>query len=89
MLVKVEPAPFESGKLRHSTNDQMFIGKRKAVNNKSSMGTPDKGKHTASESPKDNVVNRPISLHFLANVFQPLMLQYLSSLVEEIQFVGP
>jgi hypothetical protein len=58
MLVKVESAPFESGKLRHSTNDQLFIGKRKAVNNKSSMGTPDNGKHTAAESPEDNVVNK-------------------------------
>jgi hypothetical protein len=58
MLVKVESAPFEGGKLRHSTNDQLFINKRKAVNSKSSMGTPDNGKHTAAESPEISVVNK-------------------------------
>ncbi len=58
MLVKVESAPFEGGKLRHSTSDQLFISKRKAVNSKSPMGTPDNGKHTAAESPEISVVNK-------------------------------
>jgi len=58
ILVKVESAPFEGGKLRHSTSDQPFINKRKAINSKFLMGTPDNGKHTAAESPEDNVVNK-------------------------------
>jgi hypothetical protein len=32
MLVKIESAPFEGGKLRHSTSNQLLINKRKAVN---------------------------------------------------------
>ena len=39
-------------------NDQLFINKRKVVNSKSLMGTPDNGKHTAAESPEINVVNK-------------------------------
>jgi hypothetical protein len=58
MLVKVESASFEGGKLRHSTSDQLFINKRKAVNSKSPVGTPDNGKHTAAESPEISVVNK-------------------------------
>ena len=58
MLVKVESAPCEGGKLRHNTSDQLFINKRKAVNSKSPMGTPDNGKHTAAESSEINVVNK-------------------------------
>ena len=58
MLVKVESAPFEGGKLRHNTSDQLFINKRKAVNSKSPVGTPDNRKHTAAESPEINVVNK-------------------------------
>jgi hypothetical protein len=58
MLVKVESAPFEGGKLRQSTSDQLFINKRKVVNSKSSMGTPDNGKHTAAESLGISVVNK-------------------------------
>jgi hypothetical protein len=58
MLVKAESAPFEGGKLRHSTNDQLFISKKKAVNSKSPMGTPDKRKHTVAESPEISIVNK-------------------------------
>jgi hypothetical protein len=58
MLFKVESAPFEGDKLPHSTSDQLFINKRKVVNSKSSMGKPDKGKHTAAESPDISVVNK-------------------------------
>ena len=58
MLVKVEPAPFEGGKLRHSTSDQLFINKRKAVNNKPPMGMPDNRKHAAAENPEIRVVNK-------------------------------
>jgi hypothetical protein len=55
---QVEYSPFESGKLRHSTNDQLFINKRKVVNSKSSIGMPDNGKHTAAESLDISVVNK-------------------------------
>ena len=58
MLVKVESAPCEGGKLRHSTSDQLFINKRKAVNSKYPVGTPDNRKHTAAESPEISVVNK-------------------------------
>ena len=58
MLVKVESTPFEGGKLRHNTNDQLLISKRKAVNSKSPVGTPDKRKHTAAESPEISIVNK-------------------------------
>jgi hypothetical protein len=58
MLVKVECAPFEGGKLRHNKSDQLFISKRKAVNKKSPMDTPGNGKHTAAESPEISVVNK-------------------------------
>ena len=58
MLVKVEPAPFEGGKLRHGTSDQLFINKRKAVNSKSPMGTPDNREHAAAESPEISIVNK-------------------------------
>ena len=54
MLAKVESAPFEGGKLRHSTSDQLFINKRKAVNSKSL----DNGKHTAAESLEISIVNK-------------------------------
>ena len=58
MLVKIQSAPFESGKLRQSMSDQLFINKRKVVNSKSSMGTQDNGKHTAAESLDITVVNK-------------------------------
>ena len=58
MLFKVESAPFEGGKLPHGTSDQLFINKRKAINSKSAMGTPDDGKHTAAESPEISAVNK-------------------------------
>ncbi|EIE85875.1 hypothetical protein RO3G_10585 [Rhizopus delemar RA 99-880] len=58
MLVKVEPAPFEGGKLRHSTSDQLLINKKNTVNRKSLVGTPDNGKHTAAESPEISIVNK-------------------------------
>ena len=58
MLVKVESAPFEGGKLRHSTNDQLFISKREVVNSKFPMETPDNGKHTATESLEISIVNK-------------------------------
>jgi hypothetical protein len=34
------------------------MNKRKAVNRKSPVGTPDNGKHTAAESPEISVVNK-------------------------------
>jgi hypothetical protein len=62
MLVKVESAPFEDGKLRHSTSDQLFINKRKVVHSKSPMGAPNNEKHTAAESPEISVANKKKSL---------------------------
>ena len=58
MLVKTESAPFNGGKLRHSTSDQLFINKRKVVNSKSPVGMPDNGKHIAAESLEISVVNK-------------------------------
>lgn len=55
MPVKVEFASFDSGRLRHGTSDPFFINKRKAINGKSSMGTPDNGEHTATEDPEISV----------------------------------
>jgi hypothetical protein len=60
MLFEIESALFEDGKLRHSTSDQLFINKRKAINSKFPMGMPDNGKHTAAESPEISVVNKRI-----------------------------
>ena len=58
MLIKVKSAPFEGSRLRHSTSDQLFINKRKSVNSKSPIGTPDNGEHAAAESPEISVVNK-------------------------------
>ena len=58
MLFKVDSTPFEDDKLRHSTNDQLFINKKIAINSKSPMGTPDNGKHTAAEGPEISIVNK-------------------------------
>ncbi|EIE90520.1 hypothetical protein G6F46_000835 [Rhizopus delemar] len=58
MLIKVESAPFEGGKLRHSTSDQLLINKKNTVNRKSLVGMLDNGKHTAAESPEISVVNK-------------------------------
>jgi hypothetical protein len=58
MLVKAESTPFNEGKLRHSTSDQLFINKMKAINSKSLVGTPDNGEHTAAEGPEISIVNK-------------------------------
>ena len=49
MLFEIESALFEGGKLQNSTSDQLFINKRKAINSKSPIGTPDNRKHIAAE----------------------------------------
>lgn len=56
MLLKIEYAPFEGGKLRHSTSNRLFIGKSKAINSKYPMGTPDNWGLAAAEGPKINIV---------------------------------
>ena len=58
MLVKVESAPFQGGKLRHSTCGQLFIVERKFVNSRPPMGTPENKEHTAAESPEIGVVDK-------------------------------
>jgi hypothetical protein len=58
MLVKIESAPFNGGKLRYNTSNQLFIIERKSVNSKSPMGTRDNGEHTAVEDLGISVVSK-------------------------------
>ena len=69
MLLKVRSVPFEGGKLRHSTSNQLLINIRKAVNSKS----PDNGKHTAAESKKCTVL---MIIHIWGSLFLVRTTQY-------------
>jgi hypothetical protein len=53
MLVKTESAPFNDGKLRHDTSDQLFITEIKSINS-----TLDNGECIAAEGPEIGVVSK-------------------------------
>lgn len=58
MLVNIEPVAFNSGKLRHSTSNQLFIIERKSFSSKSPMEGADNREHTAAKGPGVNVANK-------------------------------
>jgi hypothetical protein len=58
MLVNIESAPFNSGKLRHSTSNQLFIIERKTFSSKSPMEGADDKEHIAAKGPGVNVANK-------------------------------